>query len=154
MPSAPLSSSLIGSWELISRIDHTPSGERRIEPTLGEDPVALLIYDGSGHFAAQFMRRDRSTEPASTGPAATGAARAGNNTNAVGGYDAYFGTYTIDDANCTVTQTLTAALSPGNVGQVLTRKMNVEGDALTIEIDMTTGDGEAITRTLTWVRVG
>jgi hypothetical protein len=29
-----------------------------------------------------------------------------NNSRAQGGYDAYFGTYTIDDANNTVTRTL------------------------------------------------
>ena len=57
----PLSTSLPGTWQLTSRIDVTASGERRPEPSLGEDPVALLIYDRSGHFAAQFMRRDRSS---------------------------------------------------------------------------------------------
>ena len=56
-----LSTSLPGTWQLQSRIDVTSSGERRPEPSLGEDPIALLIYDRAGHFAAQFMKRDRST---------------------------------------------------------------------------------------------
>ena len=151
MPTIPLSESLIGTWELISRLDRTSTGERRIEPTLGEDPIALLIYDRGGHFAAQFMKRDRGVN--SELGATTGSAPMGNNTRALGGYDAYFGTYTIDDANGTVTQTLTAALSPENVGQVLTREMTVDGDTLTIEIAMTDSAG-TITRTLTWARVG
>jgi hypothetical protein len=58
---APLSQALPGSWFLESRIDITATGERTPEPTLGEDPVALLIYDRAGHFAAQFMKRDRSS---------------------------------------------------------------------------------------------
>src|SRR4030095_10965738 len=59
---APLSATLPGTWQLLSRIDVTASGERRPEPSLGEDPHALLIYDRGGNFAAQFMRRDRSVD--------------------------------------------------------------------------------------------
>src|SRR5215831_15533034 len=96
----PLSSSLPGTWLLESRIDVTASGERRPEASLGEDPIALLIYDRSGHFAAQFMKRDRS---AIVTDAPTGVT---NNTRARGGYDAYFGTYTVDDTANAVTQHL------------------------------------------------
>jgi hypothetical protein len=119
-----LSSQLPGTWELESRVDLTTFGERRTEPSLGEDPIALLIYDRSGHFAAQFMKRDR-WSPVPDGPAI-----GQNNSRAQGGYDAYFGTYTVDDAHGTVTQRLLGALSNENVGAVLTREMRVEGDSL------------------------
>src|SRR5258707_256152 len=111
MPAAPppLSVTLPGTWELLSRIDITDSGERRIDPSLGADPVALLIYDRSGHFAAQFMKRDRSAGADADAPAA-----GANNSRALGGYDAYFGTYEIDDAAGTVTQRLTGSLSAEN----------------------------------------
>jgi hypothetical protein len=144
-----LSRDLIGTWELISREDHTAGGERRIEPSLGSDPIAILIYDGSGYFSAQFMKRDRNhSEPESQ--------RAGgpNNSRAVGGYDAYFGTYIVDDAQGTVTQRLLGALSPENVGQVLTRAMVVVGDELTIRVHTASATGEAVTRILRWRRVG
>jgi hypothetical protein len=144
---APLSISLPGTWLLESRIDVTASGERQPEPTLGEDPVALLIYDRSGHFAAQFMKRDRSD-------ATEGAAGAANNTRARGGYDAYFGTYSVDDATRSVTQRLLGSLSQDNVGLVLTREMHVRGDELVIRLGTTAVDGTAVTRTLTWRRVG
>jgi hypothetical protein len=56
-----------------------------------------LVYDRGGNFAAQFMKRDRSAADST-------AARAGtNNSIAVGGYDAYFGKYTVDEATGTVT---------------------------------------------------
>jgi hypothetical protein len=143
-----LSAGLPGTWELVSRIDMTESGERRIDPSLGEDPIALLIYDRSGHFAAQFMKRDRSTPVADAAPAAP------NNSRAQGGYDAYFGGYTVDDAQGTVTQRLAGALSKDNVGQVLTRAMTVEGDSLTIRLQTTSIEGEPVARTLIWRRVG
>lgn len=145
---APLSKTLPGSWSLLSRIDVDAAGARRPEPALGEDPVALLIYDRGGNFAAQFMARDRSVE------VPDGPSGARNNSRAQGGYDAYFGTYEIDDAAGTVTQRLQGALSGEHVGAVLTRTMQVEGDTLVIRLDTTAADGTEVTRTLTWRRVG
>jgi lipocalin-like protein len=109
--------------------------------------VALLIYDSTGNFAAQFMKRDRSDSSVETR-----ALPGSNNTAAVGGYDAYFGTYTVDEAAGSVTQRLVAALSPGDVGHVVTREISVEGDRLTITLATTTTDGELVTRTLVWAR--
>jgi hypothetical protein len=142
-----LASQLLGTWRLDSREDRTAAGERRIDPGLGADPVALLVYDSAGNFAAQFMKRDRAgNEVAVTG-------RAGlNNSASVNGYDAYFGTYTVDEASRSVTQVLQGSLSPGDVGKVVTRDLHVEGDTLTIQLGTTSGDGEPITRTLIWRR--
>jgi hypothetical protein len=142
-----LSSDLPGTWLLQSRIDATREGARHPDPLLGEDPVSLLIYDRRGHFAAQFMKRDRS--------AVSQAAVAGgkNNTQAQNGYDAYFGKYSVDDTNGTVTQELLGSLSPANVGMVLTRAMEVRGDVLVIKLDTTAADGTPVTRTLTWRRL-
>jgi len=148
-----LAQNLIGTWLLTSRIDRTMTGERRLEPLLGEEPIALLYYDRSGHFAAQFMKRDRTTESPGGSDAADSGAAGPNNSRARGGYDAYFGTYTVDNARGTVTQRLLGALSPENVGLVLTRAMTVEGSALTITLETATASGEAVIRTLTWQRV-
>lgn len=141
-----LASRLVGTWRLLSREDRTAAGERRIDPGLGADPIALLAYDANGNFTAQFMKRDRSTEVVATGRASL------NNSAAVNGYDAYFGTYTVDEASGTVTQRLEGALSPGDVGKIVTREMRVEGDRLVIQLATTSADGEAVTRTLTWRR--
>ena len=144
-----LSEQLPGTWELVSRIDVTASGERKPEASLGEDPVAYLIYDRSGHFAAQFMKRGDRSAAASAGPSG-----GKNNSRAMGGYDAYFGLYTVDDERGTVTQRLLGALSPENVGSVLTRAMDVSGDKLVIRLQTTVGDGAEVTRTLMWRRIG
>lgn len=147
MSDAPLSQTLIGTWRLVSREDRTASGERRIDPGLGADPIALLVYDRGGNFAAQFMRRDR--QASNLGPAA---AAGPNNSRAVGGYDAYFGSYTVDDAAGAVTQELQGALSAENVGLVLTRSMRVSGDELVIQLDTASADGTPVVRTLRWTR--
>ena len=137
---------MIGTWRLVSREDRDADGQARPDPALGSDPLGLLIYDTAGNFAAQFMRRERGEE---AGPAPAGGS---NNTSAINGYDAYFGTYTVDDEKGTVTQRLSAALSPANVGMVVTREVTVTGDTLVIELSTTRADGEPITRTLRWTR--
>jgi len=147
-PALPLSATLPGTWELISRIDVNDAGVQCGEPTLGSDPIALLIYDRSGHFSAQFMKRDRAetiVEALSAGS---------NNTRAKGGYDAYFGSYAIDDVQSMVTQTLVGALSHESVGMTITRAMQVDSDRLVISLRTTSFEGEPVTRTLTWKRVG
>jgi len=143
-----LSDLLPGTWELRSRIDHSIDGSIHPDPALGPDPVAWLIYDRAGHFAAQFMKRDRST-PMPDAPAAPGA----NNSRARGGYDAYFGTYAVDDDAGEVTQRLVGAMSPENVGHVLTRAMQAGATELVIRLDTTAWDGTPVTRTLTWQRI-
>jgi hypothetical protein len=145
---ARLSVTLPGTWRLLSRVDVTAAGEWRPEPSLGEHPLGLLIYDRSGHFAAQFMRRDRS------GDVPDGPSGAANNSRAQGGYDAYFGTYTVDDEKGSVTQRLLGSLSREHVGAVLTRDMEVQDDTLVIRLETTAADGTTVTRTLTWRRVG
>jgi hypothetical protein len=146
--SAPLSVRLPGTWRLESRVDVTADNVVHPDPALGTDPVALLIYDRSGHFAAQFMKRDRSNVQQD------GRAGAANNTQARDGYDAYFGTYTVDDSTGVVTQRLEGSLSRAHVGAVLSREMTVDEDRLIIKLETTAWDGTRVTRTLTWERVG
>lgn len=137
---------LVGTWRLLSRIDRDESGKTVDEPTLGSDPVALLFFDGAGNFAAQFMKRDRSV--AVDTPVFTGQ----NNTTAIGGYDAYFGTYEVDEASGDVRTRLLAALSPAHVGATMLRNMRVEDGKLVIRLSTTAAGGALVHRMLTWER--
>jgi hypothetical protein len=143
----PLAERLAGTWRLQSRIDRDATGARVDEPTLGSDPVALVFFDRAGNFAAQFMKRDR-------GAAAAVVSAAANNTRAVDGYDAYFGSYAVDEASGVVTTTLAGAIAREHVGAVLARTMRVDGDTLTITLATSAPDARPVVRTLTWARVG
>jgi hypothetical protein len=107
-------------------------------------------------FSAQFMRRGREVEA----PAVRDLVRepeeprtAANNTGAVGGYDAYFGTYDLDAARGTVAVTLEAALTPANIGKTFMRDVRVVADRLIIRLTTKAADGTPITRTLTFERL-
>jgi hypothetical protein len=141
---------LVGTWILISRQELARDGTVRIEPSLGETPLGLLFYDVHGHMAVQLMRRDRSVSPAS--PTVSPAAPT-NNSDTSSGYDAYFGTYTVDSSAGTVTHHLEGALSPADVGKSMTRHFKVSDSELTLWFEITAADGSSVTRRLVWRRV-
>ncbi len=134
-----------GVWRLVSRIDVDSDGNRKIDPILGADPLGVLAFE-AGYFAAQFMKRDRSDAPL------VAAGAGANNTAAVGGYDAYFGSYTFDPAAAQLTTTLDGSISPANVGKTFTRQCRVTATELTIQLATTATDGTPVTRTLRFRR--
>ena len=139
---------LVGTWQLVSRIDRDTAGNVVPEPGLGSDPKGYLIYDATGHVAAQLMKGHRSSNPCEV----TAEAR-GNNVAAVGGYDAYFGRYDVDWSSGTVTHILDGALAPSDVGRRLSRRFKLEGESLTIQFEPGGKDTPQVTRTLIWRRI-
>jgi Lipocalin-like domain len=139
---------LVGTWQLVSRIDRDPAGRVVAEPSIGSDPLGYLIYDSTGHVAVQLMARNRTSAPCVTTAAADL-----NNVAHIGGYDAYFGRYEVDMQTGTVTHILDGALSPGDVGRRITRRFRLEGDTLTIEFEPGGQGKKRIRRSLIWRRV-
>jgi hypothetical protein len=147
-PTGKLALQIKGIWWLISREDWTGAGQQRIDPVLGPDPIAILAY-GPSHFAAQFMKRDRSAENTIQSSFSSV-----NNTQAIGGYDAYFGIYAVNEETGQVKHTLLGSLTIANVGLSVMRDLRVEGDKLVIQLKTSTLESESITRTLIWQRIG
>jgi len=146
-PSGRMSHEMKGVWWLLSREDWTVDGHKRIDPVLGADPVGILTYTAT-HFAAQFMKRDRNGERNDQQFTA-----GKNNTGAVNGYDAYFGTYEVNEETGAVLHTLTGSINPANVGITVSRELRVSGEHLVIQLQTTTHEGESVVRTLTWKRL-
>ena len=145
---ANLAAAILGIWKLKSREDVDAAGQIHIDPLLGRDPLGILCFAPS-HFAAQFMKRDRSREESVPQPV-----QVKNNTVAVNGYQAYFGTYSIDEIAGTLTTHLEGSISPGNVGNTYVRNARVLDNELFIQLETATVDGTAIRRTNTFTRIG
>jgi hypothetical protein len=139
---------LVGTWRLISRVVALEDGTAVHDPGLGKTPEGYLIYDSSGHVAAQLMRLDR---PMAI-DCGTSDSAPSNNSQSVNGYDAYFGTYTIEENSHTVTHHLEGALAAADVGKTLVREFHVSGDKLNIVVRANSPKEKQI-RTLTWERV-
>ena len=158
--SAPLlaghgvSAQLIGGWSLLSRVTTTADGKTLADPGLSVLPKGVLIYDAYGHVAAQLSRPGRTVDMLGDECRKAMEVKGTNDTaQTILGYDAYFGTYTVDEKQGIVTHHLESALFPGDIGKSIIRHFTIAGDVLTIKFTTTLGDGTPVTRTLVWSRL-
>jgi hypothetical protein len=158
---------ILGSWELQTRTVRRASGEVVNDAVLGETPIGRLFYDVSGHMALQMMRQAR-TQAIGDGIASGDAA----NARVRLGYDAYFGSFTVDadaaaadaavigaadgadgaEVRGTVTHHVQGSLFPEDLGKDFTRRFRVEGDTFELSFTSPASDGSEITRTLVFRR--
>jgi lipocalin-like protein len=132
---AELRKTFIGTWRLISIEGGTTRANR------GTKPTGLIYYDGNGYMAAQIM-------PDRPRPTWTGAPTPEVAVEAIRGYTAYFGTYTIDEKAATVTHHRQGMLDGGTVDFVR-RYEFAPGDRIIL-----TPVGNTATPThLTWERI-
>ena len=139
---------ILGAWQLESRTVRTANGETLRDPVLGQHPLGRLFYDASGHMTLQMMRQERAqaiTVPSNPQDA--------NNARVVLGYDAYFGTFTVNDARGTVTHHVQGSLFPEDLGKDFERAFRIEADTLTLSFTSTSPDGVGVTRTLLFRRL-
>ena len=145
---------LVGSWRLLSRESRRENGQVETDQGLSTLPLGVLIYDQSGHVAAQLSRRDRTVSMFREECAVAAETKGTPDTaQTVLGYDAYFGTYTLNEKEGIVTHHLEAAIWPGDIGKNIDRHFTISGDRLTIKFNTTTREGVKVTRTLVWERM-
>jgi hypothetical protein len=110
---------LDGTWTLVSY----ESSDTESQQYRGTKPIGLLYYDRTGHMAVQISpdrQRRRFTGPQAgvfTGPQPTPEEAL----DAVSGYAAYFGTYTVDERAQTVTHKRIGNINPGGLGDFVRR---------------------------------
>lgn len=129
----------VGTWLLMSQRTHFPDG--RIEPSRGDTPRGMLVYDAAGNMSVQLMRTDQD------------AGRFHDLRDvetALDGYLGYFGRYTVDAAGGVVTHHVMGASYPDYIGATLKRLFALEGDMLTLRAAAEDGSS----RVLVWRRVG
>ena len=145
---------LAGGWRLTSRMTTGPDGKVLTDAGLSATPQGVLIYDRFGHVAAQLSRPGRSVEMLAGECREAERVKGTNDTaQTILGYDAYFGTYTVDVKQGVVTHHLESALYPGDIGKDIKREFSIAGDTLTIRFHTTLRDGTPVLRTLIWARM-
>lgn len=135
----------IGSWHLVDCASETPSG--RSDFSLGPNVIGFLVYDENGNMAAQMMSTDRD-RLSSSNPLKTPAEEY---KKAFLGFVSYFGKYTLDIGNGTVTHHVTGASAPNWVGRDQLRFFELTGDRLILRTPPITGtDGVKAVQILVW----
>lgn len=138
---------IVGAWQLESRTVRKASGEILLDPVLGKQPIGRLVYDVSGHMMLQMMRQDRAQ-------AISVPSNPQNATNAriVLGYDAYFGTFSLNEAEGTITHHVEGSLFPEDLGKDFQRFFRIEGDTFRLSFTSRAPEGFDVTRTLLFRR--
>jgi hypothetical protein len=150
-----------GTWKLVSWETVRPSGQAL--SFLGLHPTGLLIYERNGYMAVQVMRDPRPTLGQGV-PAATDQ----EIKNAYRGYYAYWGTYTVNEAEGTIEHNIQSSLYPTEVGLKYKRTVLLEGMKLVLTTpsfkaglgyrhevlgDAQIPDDEQVFNRLTWERI-
>jgi hypothetical protein len=124
MPAAfAQSRDLVGSWTLVSSVIER-SGQR-IEP-FGSNPKGALILDANGRYAAMIVRPGLSKLATDNRSTAT----AEEAKEIVAGSIAHFGSYTVSDADRTITFHIETSTHPNWDGTEQKRSFSIAGDEL------------------------
>ncbi len=121
--------SLVGTWSAKAAETTDPAGR-----TIASDPATgLIVYTPEGRMAVQIMVLPRPVVPsAPEGPGQVDAWDSAQVRKVIETYDAYFGTYDVDEVNHTVTHHVQGELRPNLDGSTFRRHYQVNGDRLTL----------------------
>jgi len=120
----PLKDQVVGAWTYVS-VDTVRSDGTRV-PMFGPGPQGLAMFDASGHYALMTSR-------AGLPRFASGNRNEGTvdeNKAIVQGLIAHFGTYTVNEADRTITFHIDASSFPNWNGTVQARPFTITGDEL------------------------
>ncbi len=136
---------LVGTWRLVAWENRDAEGH--VTWPVGRDARGYLLYTADGYMSVQIMRANRT-------PFAVGDLLGGSSTEQAGAaasYTAYAGRYTLQDN--TVTHHVELSLFPNWVGTQQERRVDVQGDRLTLSTAPLLFGGKHQTAQLIWERV-
>jgi hypothetical protein len=104
---------IVGTWSFVSSNSKLADGS----PSWGQNPKGLFILTDNGHFSWQVFRSDRPHFASKSRMKATPEELSVTNSGTL----AYFGTYSIDEGEKTVTFRTIASTFPNSEGEVIKR---------------------------------
>ena len=117
-----LKQQLVGSWTMVSEEIMAPNGTK--QQPFGANPKGILIFEAGGRYAELFGRPDRPKFKTLSQPTTEERAAA------QGGFAANFGTWSVSEADKTLTRHLEGALIPNNEGGETKASISMAGDEL------------------------
>jgi hypothetical protein len=120
-----LKEQLVGTWTAVSTVNTATNGTKS-EP-FGPNPKGLLIFESNGLFSLITVRPD--LPKFGTNNRATGTAD--ENKAVLQGSIAYFGTYSVNEADKSYTVQIEGTTFPNWAGTTQRRGLSISGDELT-----------------------
>jgi hypothetical protein len=137
---------MVGAWRLVRVVAIRPNGEATVS-RWGENPSGIIVYTRDGQVAAQIMGDPRPAVRDPEHPTAE-ESRAILET-----YLAYAGTYDYDPATRTVVHHGRMSILPAEIGLDMPRRVELDGDQVTLTATPYLLRGEKVFNKLTWVRL-
>jgi len=129
---------IVGTWTLVL-VDNVLTDGTRVH-LYGENPQGILTFDAEGRYALQIYRAGRAKFV--SGDKSKGTPE--ENSAAVLGSNAHFGTYLVNAADGTIVFRIEHATFPNWDGTEQKRAYTVRGDELTYTVPTPTSGGTAI----------
>jgi hypothetical protein len=114
-PPKSMKEAIVGSWSLL--IDDAVKPDGSHTPNFGPNPIGLAMFGADGHFSVTIVRAGRPKFASNN--RATGTAD--ENKAAVAGANAFFGTYTLNEADKSLTLRVESSTYPNLEGTVQKR---------------------------------
>jgi hypothetical protein len=116
---------LVGNWMMVSNINTAANGTK--SDLFGPNPKGSMIFESNGRFSLIGVRSD--LPKFGTNNRATGTAE--ENKAVMQGSIAYFGSYSVNEADKSYTVQIEGATFPNWTGTTQTRRISISGDDLT-----------------------
>ena len=139
--------SFAGTWKLADAYAETDAGRQAFP--LGEGTQGIIIYDENGYMSAQLMSADRERLSARN----LDHVPLEEFKTAYLGYTSYFGSFTLNAAEKTITHHVEGSLAAGWVGGDQLRYFEfVDGDLVLKTPPIRVAEGSKVVNTLIWSR--
>jgi hypothetical protein len=138
----------VGAWRLLSTEFRAEDGSLGESP-YGTDSQGLLMYDAQGSMSAQIGQTNRA-------PFATADRKAGSDEllrAAFESYQAYCGSYSVDEREQVVIHTVTLSLLPNWVGTEQRRHYDFSDGKLILRTPPMTIGGKSLNGELVWEKI-
>lgn len=119
-----LKEQVVGTWAYVSVDTVRPDGSRK--PMYGTNPQGLAVFDGSGHYILMTSRADIAKFASANRTEGTPE----ENKAVVQGMISHFGTYTVNEADKTITFHVATSSFPNWNGVEQKRPFTINGDQL------------------------
>lgn len=134
--SAQMDRNLVGAWTIVSIT--VEQGDKKTEP-YGTNPKGTQVFDGGGRFAIVVTRADLPKVASNNRETAT----AEESQKIAHGSIGYFGSYTTNEADKSMTLQIEGATFPNWVGTSQKRTYTIAGDEMTLINPTASGGGVA-----------
>jgi hypothetical protein len=148
-PTGQVARLIVGTWKMSGAETRVVDGSGPTTLPRGKAPAGYIIYDAQGRMFVQIMNSDE-TRPARKGEAAMSEKE---QAQAYTSYTAYYGRYTIDENDQSVTHHVEGSVNPRNIGNGMKRFVEVSQDQLSLNTFARGPDGKERVTLRMWERV-